>query len=294
MEWKMIDFTEASRAELSSIALSHLIGAAMAAEREKQGARDYLGASLLGEECLRKLRYEYDGVPRDTDKPFPPEILRVFQRGHDCEARMAGYLRKAGFDLRTEKPDGGQFGFYAAKDPETGRARIRGHADGVIHGWRPPCVTWPGMEWVETLEFPMLWENKGLKHRSFMDLKRKGLQGSKPLYYAQINLYMAYLGVDRALFTAECQDTCEIWADVLTLDRGAAQEASDRGVTVISAPSADDLPRIGKDEAAWQCKLCPFPARCWRGIFVQGHQHQAPMAPPPSQGALASLPAWMK
>ena len=281
----MIDFAQATQTERVSHALSTLIGAAQAAQREQQGRRDYLGASLLGEECLRRLRYEYEGAPADPGREPSPEILRVFQRGHDAEARMAGYLRAAGFDLRTEKPDGGQWGFYAAKDPETGKARIQGHADGIIRGWSPTYeAQWApdGWTWADGLEFPMLWENKGLKHRSFQDLKNKGLKGSKPLYYAQINLYMAYLDIPRALFTAEDQDTCEIWADVLTFDIEAAQTASDRGVTVITAPSVDTLPRLGKDKDAWQCRFCSFQDRCWAG--------EAPKNPPKGP----ALPAWMK
>jgi hypothetical protein len=294
----MIDFAAARSADLVSHAVSRLIGAGMAAQREAEGPRDYLGASLLGEECLRKLRYEFEGQPRDDDRQFSPEILRVFERGHDAEARMARHLRAAGFKLLTEKADGGQFGFYAAKDPETGTARIRGHADGIIVGWdgdgflRDDPDLWM---WADSLEFPALWENKGLKNRSFNDLKKKGLQGSKPLYYAQINLYMAYLDIPRALFTAENQDTCEIWADVLTLDMAAAQEASDRGVTVISARSADELPRLAAAEDGWQCKFCPFHGRCWHGRLPLGTGPALGVEPPPATGvgAKAPKPSWM-
>lgn len=275
----MIDFTATTSAiGAASNALSNLIGTAMAAEREDQGRRDYLGGSRLGEECLRRLGYEFHGTPEDPGSDPSPEILRVFQRGHDCEARMARYLRMAGFDLRTEKEDGKQFGFYAAG------GKIRGHADGVIVGWTPkPELDDAGASslcWASDLEFPMMWENKGLNDKNFAKVKKEGLKKSKPLYYAQIQLYMAYFDVPRALFTIENQDTCELWAEVMELDRQAAQEASDRGVKVIQSQSPAELPRIGKDPGAWACSYCPFKGTCFA-------------VPDTSPAARAPAPSWM-
>jgi hypothetical protein len=275
----MIDFAQGKGAEATSQHLNVLIGAAMEAERQQQGRRDYLGGSRLGEECLRRLGYEYHGVEEDPGAGFSPETLRIFQRGHDCEARMAKYLIAAGFDLRTEKEDGGQFGFYAANDSETGRARIRGHADGVIVGWWAPAGLrftaghLGAVAWAEGLRmdmrFPMLWENKGLNDKGFRAVSSQGLKKAKPLYYAQIQLYMAYFDIPRALFTIENQNTCEIWADIMPLDREAAQTASDRGVAVISARAPEDLPRFGKAKDEWPCGFCPYKERCWAGAAAQ-------------------------
>ena len=275
----MIDFGKTLEASgAASNALSQLIGAAMAAERAEQGRRDYLGGSRLGEECLRRLGYEFHGASEDPGSDPSPEVLRIFQRGHDCEARMADYLRKAGFALRTEKEDGKQFGFYAAG------GKIRGHADGVIVGWMPnPALDAAGVSslcWASDLDFPMLWENKGLNDKNYKKVVKEGLKKSKPLYYAQIQLYMAYFDVPRALFTIENQDTCEIWAEVMELDKAAAQEASDRGVKVIQSRAPEELPRLGKDADAWACAYCPFKARC----------HGAPAVP---ASLAAAAPSWM-
>jgi hypothetical protein len=53
-------------------------------------------------------------------------MLRIFERGHVMEDCMVAWLRDAGFDLRTRKPDGEQFGFSVAD------GRLQGHIDGVI------------------------------------------------------------------------------------------------------------------------------------------------------------------
>lgn len=87
--------------------------------------RTYLGGSRLGEECARKLQYEYRGTP---GKPLTAKLHLIFNAGHSGEDAVAALLRAAGFDLRTHGKDGKQFGF------ETAGGRIKGHIDGVICG----------------------------------------------------------------------------------------------------------------------------------------------------------------
>jgi len=80
-----------------------------------------------------------------------------------------------GFDLRTRKSDGEQFGFSVAD------GRLQGHVDGVI-------VAGP-----EGFAYPALWECKCLGNKSWSDLEKKGLAISKPIYAAQVAIYQAYL-----------------------------------------------------------------------------------------------------
>lgn len=83
-------------------------------------------------------------VPRIT-RYISPLARRRLTRFHP-----AYWLRAAGFDLRTERRDGGQFGFSAAG------GRLRGHFDGVIVGGGPDV----GIAW------PALWEHKALNARA--------------------------------------------------------------------------------------------------------------------------------
>ena len=252
----------------SSDHMSALMDAAAQAERvENESPRDYLGGSRLGEECERRLGYEYTHTPEDEGSGFSGRILRVFQRGHDGEARMARYLRGAGFDLVSESKSGGQIGWGVAPHPETGRSRIAGHLDGVVMGWSLPIGAIPpddfALQWASTLPFPLLWETKCLKGDSWRGLLKHGLKKDKPIYYAQVQTYMAFKGLGHCLFTAENADTCEVFSELVPFDPKAAQEASDRGVRVISARTPLDLARCAKDEDDFRCKLCPFKGTCW-------------------------------
>ena len=136
-----MDFTPSPAAAFSDEFELHL-NAACQEINNRQTPRTYLGGSRLGVECERQLGFEYHHAPKDAGREFSGKIIRVFDRGHDTEIRMVEYLRAAGFTLLTERPNGKQFGFYVAKHPETGEARIAGHCDGIITGapdWFPAC-----------------------------------------------------------------------------------------------------------------------------------------------------------
>lgn len=150
--------------ELANL-LDAVIEPALAAERDAQPRRDYLGASRIGEPCLRRLCFEYGGTPVDVGAEFDGRILRVFEAGHRFEDMTIRWLRLAGFDLRNQKRDGSQFGFSAAE------GRFRGHIDGVIVGG-------PDLG----ARYPILFEHKALASSSWQDTVKRGVKASKPLY----------------------------------------------------------------------------------------------------------------
>lgn len=251
-----MDFAPSPHVAFSN-AMQDLIDAAMEARNQAETPRNYLGASRLGEECERKLGYEFHHAPKDEGKNFKGKTLRIFDMGHDGETRMAEYLRLAGFTLLTERPDGRQFGFAVGWDEVAQRYKISGHCDGVITAW-----TGQGEA---PMAFPALWENKALGNKSWKDTVAKGVKKSKPVYYVQMQLYMAYLDLaaNPGLFTAVNRDTGEIYSELVPFVAADAQAASDRGARVVSAFSPDELPRVAKDATDFRCKFCDFAERCW-------------------------------
>ncbi len=162
---------------------------------------------------------------------------------------MVAWLRDAGFDLRTRKADGEQFGFSVAD------GRLQGHIDGVIVGGP------------EGFAYPALWECKCLGHKSWSDLQKKGLAIAKPIYAAQVAIYQAYLELHAhpAIFTALNADTMEIYTELVPFDAALAQRMSDRAVKVITATEAGALlPRAFVDPTHFECRMCPWQDRCWR------------------------------
>jgi len=242
----MIDFNSSSSV---SDQLTTLIDLGLQRVRSGQTPRAYLGASRLGAACERALQYEFAKAAVDPGRDFQGRILRVFERGHVMEDCMVAWLRAAGFDLRTHKANGEQFGFSAVD------GRLQGHIDGVIVGGP------------EGFAYPALWENKCLNTKSWRDLEKNRLAASKPIYHAQVVLYQAYLQLHEhpAMFTAINADTMEIYTELVPFDAALAQRMSDRAIKVISATDAGELlPRAFHDPSHFECRMCAWQDRCWR------------------------------
>lgn len=227
--------------------VNRLIDDALVADNRRQRPRDYLGASRIGEPCARKLVYEVTGTPKDPGSDFDGAILRVFEAGHRFEELSIGWLRAAGFDLRTHRRDGGQFGF------KTAGGRIRGHIDGVIVAGPEIGIAWPA-----------LWEHKALNAKSWSDLVKRGVRAAKPVYFAQAQLYMAYMELAVALFTAMNKDSQQLYHELVPFDPAEAQAQSDKAVQVIRAAEAGELlPRIADHADFYLCRFCDYRQRCW-------------------------------
>jgi hypothetical protein len=242
--------------------LGSLIDTAMEREAAQLPARAHLGASSLGEDCARRLQFQFFDAPKDIGRHFPGRVLRVFARGHRVEDWMADWLRLAGFDLRARNDQGEQFGFATAS------GRVRGHADGVI-------VAGP-----DTFAYPMLWETKAVGAKTFRELQKKRLAASRPVYATQVALYQAYLGLHEhpALFTAICADDMSIYAERVPFDAGLAQRASDRAVDILRAcDAAELLPRISTTPTHQTCRRCAWQDRCWSLPSHPTHQSRAPL-----------------
>ena len=222
---------------------------AMLNRQAKETPRDYLGVSGLGRKCERQIQYDYAGAPKDEGAGFKPQTLRWFEDGHIGEDTAARWFKDAGFDLRTVKPDGRQFGFSAAD------GRFRGHIDGSFaSGPDLPGIT-----------YPCLWEHKRLGAKSWREVVKKGVIAARPVYAVQIALYQAYLDLTApAVFTATNRDTLELHHEAVPFDAALAQEMSDRAARIITATDAHELlPRGFSDPAHFECRMCAWPQRCW-------------------------------
>lgn len=239
-------------------AINVAIDAWLLARNLAQPPRTYVSSSGLGRPCLRQIQYDYLAVPKDPGRDFGPKTLRIFAAGHHGEDIVAAWLRAAGFDLRTARRDGRQFGFSALG------GRFKGHIDGcVVRGPVP-------------MAYPALWESKALGAASWKSVVRDGVVATKPVYAAQLALYQAYMELPNpALFTALNRDSWEMHAELVPFDAGLAQKTSDKAVQVVRASeSLELLPRAANDPGAVICRggkagiawhpPCAWQDRCWR------------------------------
>lgn len=230
--------------------INDILDAKMLVAHKSQEKRDYLGASMLGEECMRKVQLQFMGKEAEVSA----RNLRTFDIGHRLEDLVAHWLRIAGFYLVTKDKNDEQFGFSAAN------GKIAGHVDGLIYAL-PKELTDTVKEWENHPVW--LWECKTMCHKSWNDTNKRGVLVSKPLYYSQVQLYMAYMELDRCLFTALNKDTSELYFEVIPFDSEAAQRYSDRAVQILKATENNELmPCISNDPSFYLCKMCAFRKVC--------------------------------
>jgi len=252
MNVTVLDFNHRTRPHSFADSINALIDAALVGESGQRPRREYLGGSRLGDPCARRLQYEYLDVPRVPETEFSGQTLRIFAVGHVFEDLAIGWLRQAGFDVRTRNRAGEQFGFSIAG------GRIQGHIDGVV-------VAVPAQA-APVMAVPALWECKSANARNWKEISRRGVVAAKPIYAAQIALYQAYMGLTDApaLFTAVNKDTSELHHELVPFDAGLAQAISDKAVRVLQACDAGEwLPRVAAAPDHFECSRCPWRTGCW-------------------------------
>jgi hypothetical protein len=210
------------------------------AEPPRENYRQYLGASSMGSECLRRTQYDWM-----WDPVLSARTKDIFDRGHWGEDLSRQHFVAAGFQFAPPK----RLAFVAAD------GLFRGHADGILIAGPP----------IPALKYPAIWEHKTLKAKGWKAIERDGLTGLYAPYAGQVALYQAYLDcTNAALFTVLNADTCERLHFLVPFDAQLAQLTSDRAVTIIQATRAGELlSRISEDSEDWRCRMCSHRERCW-------------------------------
>jgi hypothetical protein len=132
--------------------------------------RLYLGASIVGSECLRKVQYDWWCQPVHSSR-----LREIFARGHYFERQSRQHLSAAGFKFAP--PEGLRFSAV--------NGALRGNADGII-------IAGPNLPG-SVLIYPLVWEHKAINSKNWRALERDGLEKTFPQYAAQVALYQAYL-----------------------------------------------------------------------------------------------------
>lgn len=200
--------------------------------------RSHLGASQIGKECDRAL---YLGWRWSYTRSFQARILRLFNRGHQEEARFLAMLGM--IDVQFYQPEDGSQERISDHGGHFGSA-----LDGVL--WNVPDA--PG-EWV-------LGEFKTHNTKSFCDLVVKGVQVSKPEHYAQIQTCMARRGIYRTLYLAVNKNDDDLFAQIIDYDGPSASSYLGRAANIITTREVPK--RMSEDPSNFKCGICDARQRC--------------------------------
>ncbi|WP_036289587.1 hypothetical protein [Methylosinus sp. PW1] len=220
--------------------------------------REYLGASIIGDECWRKLYYTFRWIVEP--EKFNGELLRLFQTGHREEERMIDDLRRIGVQVWDRDPD----------DPkkQIGISDIGGHFRGHLDGI--------GLGFKEAPKTPHVVEAKTHSTKSFRKLRDEGVRKSKPQHYAQMQTYMHYMELSRAFYIAYGKNDDaldEYRVDALYGERceydpvfAARLTAKARSIITADRPP----PKLHADpeaKMAWACRQCHALDHCHRDLW---------------------------
>lgn len=221
---------------------------AAAVASQDRTRRDYLGASALGNPCSRAIWYEFNGYPKPD---FDADTLWRFADGHRTEELLSERIRAVeGIQLWTHDENGNQFGFIAMG------GKFKGHADGVIKGL------------LQSPKTPHVWEAKCVGDKGFAEFKKvKATFGDKATlknwndgYYAQAQLYMHYLKLDRHYLTVAKAGGRDLDACRTEYQPEMAEMLIDKADKIIS--SKTEPVRISEKKDFYRCRWCPFAVIC--------------------------------
>jgi hypothetical protein len=236
------------------------------AHHANEPERTYLGMSVLGDECERKLWYGF----RWAFEPerFDGRMLRLFQSGHREEARIIDDLKAIGVTF-VELPDGEQH----AVDFAGGHGG--GHLDGIISGGVPEA---PKAEHV--------FEAKTHNSKSYAKLLSSGVAVAKPMHWAQMQGYMHLTQIDRAFYVAVEKDTDSLYVERVKRDPVAGARLMAKAERIVDAPEPPaKLHDNHESKAAFACRFCPRLEGCHLGAWPRRHCRTCLHATPRQDGA---------
>lgn len=208
-------------------------------DRAENRGRPHLGASVIGHDCHRYLWYLFRWAHIEKHEG---RLLRLFETGTLQEKRLIENLQAAGVMVKAVDEDGEQFAFQSVG------GHFGGSMDGAALGLVEAPKTW------HVLEF------KTANGRSFADIAKKGVEIAKPMHFAQMQLYMGWAILTRAMYIAVNKDNDDIYTERIEFNKRYFDALVEKAVSIISA----EIPAIalGVERTSMPCKWCPMVELC--------------------------------
>lgn len=237
-----------------------------------EAARAYMGASMIGLPCDRRIWLQFRWAMR---RMIEARGLRAIEDGHRTEAVMAARLRLVeGLELWTEDPDTGkQIGFLDG--------HIGGNVDGLVVG---------------LLQAPKalhIWEHKTVNEKKQAKLvalkaslgEKQALAAWDPVYYAQAQIYMHKMGADRHYLTVDSPGGRSTVTCRTNYDPEAALRFLAKAERIINAPRPAS--KISEDPGWYECRFCDFHDLCHEQAMPDRHCRSCMSSTPQEDGTWA-------
>ena len=210
-------------------------------ERRKEKPRAYIGASGVGQACDASIAFSFRGYP---DTPPDPRLSRIFRDGHRIEYVVVSDMKKAGIHVMEKNPmTGKQWRF------EGYGGLVMGNADGLV----------------EIDEQTVGLEIKSMNDAKHKEFVRKGIKGSHPQYFDQMQFMMGLSGIQRFLMVAYNKNTSAYHHEYVDFDEFRYAYLTAKVERVIS----NEAHKVSEDESDWRCRGCFKRDACWHGAMPE-------------------------
>jgi len=214
-------------------------------EQRKERGRSHLGPSQLGHPCDRWLWLSFRWA---VVEKFKGRTLRIFRRGQNEESVIVSDLRAIGMNVQSTGVQQSRVDFGK---------HVGGSIDGIARYGVPGYPNKP-----HVLEF------KTHSRKSFDELVNDGVEKSKPMHFAQCQLYMHGTKIDRALYIAVCKDDDRMHVERLKYSKDVAEWLVSRGHRITMSERMPE-PCPGAAPDWYQCKFCPAHVFCHETRLTQ-------------------------
>lgn len=261
---------------------------------EQDGPRNYLGASAIGDECWRKIWYDYRHATKIVSGG---RMRRLWTRGHREEPFFISILSLVGISVSQEDPESGDVLWYHAES-DSYFTEAHGITPGGGMDWPDDVshIEWhvarakhlgvemkPKKQWrfegyrghfsgscdgfgcIETTRFLVEFKTSNLKR--FKELQEKKVRAAQPKHYAQMQVYMKNFGLTFALYCCVCKDDDELYFEIVDYDPNVALENEIKAEKIIETrkPPA----RINNSPQFFKCKFCDHRLTCHFGVKME-------------------------
>lgn len=208
--------------------------------------RTHLGASIIGHDCAA---YGWNTFRWLKFEQFDGRMLRLFNRGHEEEARFVRWLTIAGFQVREVDPaTGKQFRIVGSK----------GHFGGSLDSMIKPPARYNLPDW-------LIWLGEFKTHnaKSFAKLKKEGVSKAKPQHFKQMCSYGRAYEFRYGLYCAVNKDTDELYFEIVVLDYRQADDLFRKADHIVFSQTRPA--KIAQVATYFECKYCDFSGLCHEG-----------------------------
>jgi hypothetical protein len=225
--------------------------------------RTHLGASIIGNDCAA---YAWNTFRWLKFEEFSGRMYRLFNRGHEEEARFVKWLVGIGFQVREIDPDTNkQYRILGAK----------GHFGGSLDAMMKAPARY-------NIPEDLIWlgEFKTHNEKSYAKLAGKkpnwkdmdkpnariggqGVQRSKPQHFKQMCSYGRAYGFKYGLYCAVNKETDELYFEIVVLNWLEADDLFRKAESIVFSQTRPQ--KIAQVESFFDCKFCDFAGLCHRG-----------------------------